>query len=321
MTLADELARTGHEEWFIASVDRLSRGVATSLDSYLVSVGEVRQLDGTRAKCRCHFVARDGNGHVRIEALAQKLASEVTDYCIPRSRIAEASEHYEKTGSTEFFNALQREAKSLFADVHSSGEAGELLIFLLLERLLRIPQLFCKMTLKTSTSMHIHGVDGIHAKALEGGRLAIYWCESKVYADFSKAASACLKGIAPYLLDGGFGAAERDVTLLRTNLDSGDPELNNLLVKYFVEDAIEVTMREFRGASLIGFALDEYPNPGEDGAEPPEELRTELDNWYEAIGTRVRGEGIDNFEMEVFCLPIPSSEEFRRAFREQLGLS
>ena len=321
VALTDDLVAANLEGWLIALVDGLPRGDATTLDSFLVSVGEERQLDGTRARCRCHFIARDGNGRVRLEALAQKLASQVTDYCIPRSRIAEAREHYEKTGSTEFFNALQREAKSLFADVDSSGEAGELLVFLLLERLLGIPQLFCKMSLKTNSSVHFHGVDGVHIKALEGGRLAVYWCESKVYKDFARAAKACLQSIAPFLLDNGLGVSARDMTLLRTNLDSGDPELDTLLVRYFVEDAKEVTMREFRGASLIGFALDKYPEPGDDGAELPEELRTELDNWYAAIGERVKSERVETIDLEVFCLPIPSAEGFRKAFRRHLGLA
>ena len=321
MTLTDDLTASGLEDWLIASVEGLARGDAATLESYLVSVGEVRQLDGTRAMCRCHFVARDAQGRVRLEQFARKLADQITDYCIPRSRIAEAREHYEKTGSTEFFNDLQREAKSLFADVEGSGEAGELLVFFLLERLLQIPQLFCKMSLKTNPSVHFHGIDGVHVKALPEGRLAVYWCESKVYTDFGSATRDCLKSLAPYLLDNGLGVAERDVTLLKINLDSGDPVLDDLLVRYFVEDAIEVTMREFRGASLIGFALDEYPDPGPGGATLPDELRSEIDKWYEAIGKRVVSEGIETIELEVFCLPMPSAEEFRRAFRNQLGLA
>ena len=297
------------------------RGDESTFDSYLVHVGEDRRLGRTRTTCRCHFVARDGHGRVRIEALAKKLASEVTDYCIPRSRIAEAERHYARTGSTEYFSELQSEAKSLFADVDNSGEAGELLIFLLLERLLGIPQVLCKMSLKTNPDVHFHGVDGVHVKALDGGRLAVYWCESKIYADFAAATRACLRGIAPYLLDDGLGATERDITLLRTNLDSGDPDLDDLLVKYFVEDAIEVTMREFRGASLIGFALEEYPDPGSSGAQIPDELRVEINGWFEAVAGRVKNEAVEKIELEVFCLPIPAADEFRDAFRRQLGLA
>ncbi|MYH00445.1 MAG: DUF1837 domain-containing protein [Acidimicrobiaceae bacterium] len=256
-----------------------------------------------------------------MEALAKKLVSVVTDYCIPRSRIDQASEHFNRTGSTEHFNALQREAKSLFADVDNSGEVGELLIFLLLERLLGIPQVLCKMSLKTNPNVHFHGVDGVHVKALTGGGLAIYWCESKIHGDFAEASRACLKSIAPYLLDDGLGATERDLTLLRTKLDSGDPALDDLLVKYFVEDSIAVTKREFRGASLIGFALDEYPDPGSPGAEIPDELQAKIESWFEAVACRVQNEEVESIELEVFCLPVPAVDEFRQAFRRQLRLA
>lgn len=320
MTLADDLLDTGHEDWFVEAVDRLVRGTSDSFDSYLVSVGQPRTLGATRANCRCHFVARDGNGRVRLKALARKLASEVTDYCIPRSRIAEAHEHYTHTGSTEYFSELQRQAKSLFADVDGSGEAGELLILLLMERLLAIPQVLCKMNLKTNPGVHFHGVDGVHVKALGGGRLAIYWCESKVYGDFASATRACLKSIAPFLLDDGLGDSDRDMALLRTHLDTGDPELDDLLVKYFVEDEVEATKREFRGAALIGFAVDDYPDPGDGQEGLPSDVSGEVDAWYDAIEHKVKSEGVDAIEIELFCLPIPSADEFRSAFREQLGL-
>jgi len=190
-----------------------------------------------------------------------------------------------------------------------------------MERLLAIPQVLCKMSLKTSHAVHFHGVDGVHVKALGGGRLAVYWCESKVYKDFASATRACLRSIAPYLLDNGLGVTDRDITLLRRHLDSGDPELDDLLVRYFVEDEVEVTMREFRGATLIGFALDDYPDPGDGKAGLPDDVKVELDAWYEAIAQRVRSEGVESIEIEVFCLPIPSAQEFRDAFRTQLGLA
>lgn len=321
MALAEDLAKKDLDDWFIEAVDRMPRGDAETFQSYLVTVEEVRQLKGTRANCRCHFVTRDAQGNVRLEALARKLVTEVTDYCIPRRRVDEAAEHFARTRSAEHFNALQREAKSLFTDIANSGEAGELLIFLLLERLLGIPQVLCKMSLKTNPAVHYHGVDGVHVKALEGGRLAVYWCESKVYSDFTSATRACLQSIAPFLLDDGLGPTERDLTLLGTKLDLGDPDLEERLVRYFVEDALEVTKREFRGATLVGFAVDEYPDPGDGTEGLPEAVREQVDGWYEAIAERVTSEGVESFEIEVFCLPLPSAERFRDAFREQLRLA
>jgi hypothetical protein len=87
-----------------------------------VTVGEVAALDGTGAACRCHFVARDGNGRRRVEHLPRRLADQAVDYCILRTRFQEARDHMVRTGSAEKVLALQREAKELSTHLENSGE-------------------------------------------------------------------------------------------------------------------------------------------------------------------------------------------------------
>jgi len=61
-------------------------------------------------------------------------------------------------------------------------------MFILAEALLGLPQLLCKMDLKTDPEMHFHGVDGVHCGVGDDGKsLAVYWCESKVHKDISNA--------------------------------------------------------------------------------------------------------------------------------------
>ncbi|HRE03210.1 MAG TPA: DUF1837 domain-containing protein, partial [Ilumatobacteraceae bacterium] len=157
--------------------------------------------------------------------LAGKLAEQAVDYCVPRSRVEDARRHLELTGSADRFVRLSREASELFTSLTNSGEGGELLLFLLLERVLGVPQLLCKMSLKTNSEMHVHGTDGVHVKVLDNGRLGLYWCESKLYDDPQSAVRACFDSIAPFLLDEGNGAARRDLLLLRDHLDTGDDVL------------------------------------------------------------------------------------------------
>ena len=83
-------------------------------------------------------------------------------------------------------------ALSLFPDIESSGEGGELLLFVLAETLLRLPQILCKMSLKTNLRMHVHGADGVHAGVDPGmGRVALWWGESKIY-DAASAIRECV---------------------------------------------------------------------------------------------------------------------------------
>ena len=311
--MATDLEKAGVEAWLAEAVERLVRGEASTLDSVLLSVGDPKQINETETRCRLHFLTRDGNGFPRAEALAAMLGKQVVDYCIPRSRISEAMEHYESTGSTELIVRLGKEATDLFAQSATSGEGGELLLYLLLERVLQVPQLLCKMSVKTSTEMHVHGSDGIHGKVLPDGNLALYWGEAKLYGDLGSAVRSCFEGIAPYLRDLTGERRKRDVLLLRDNLDVGDPDLAEALRRFFVEEAPESARVQFRAACLVAFDREDYPNA--DDQKVVDELMEAIVNQ---VTSRVSHHSLDRFEIEVFCLPFPSVQDFRDSVQRSL---
>lgn len=307
--------------WFKNLIQNLARGRDTDLTPYLVSVASEKVLHNTRTRCRCHFIARDAHQRPLVNALSRKLAAQLIDYCIPRSRIAEAKRHLTSTGSTEMFSRLEREARDLFVQLDNSGESGELLLYMLLERLLNAPQLLCKMSLKTNSQMYVHGTDGVHVRLLDDGTLALYWCESKLHDRPASAISSCFDSIAPFLLDAGNGASTRDLHLVRDHLDTGNTELNDRLARYLLEDEPESLMREVRGASLIGFSLENYPLPYEqDGTTVRPEVMDTITRWFDAIARRIGEYELSSFEIEVFCLPMPSVSTFRTAFRTAIGI-
>jgi Cap4 SAVED domain len=301
-------------------VERQARGEVSTLESLLCEVGTTIDLPDTSAHCRCHFVERDGNRQVQIDALVERLAEEVVDYCIPRSRIVEAEGHLRKHGSTSMFTALATEARELFVKSEPSGEGGELLLYLLLENLLRLPQLFCKMPLKTNSKMHVHGVDGVHGKLLDDGTLALYWGESKLHTTVSSAIDECFKSLAPYLTGGSAGRAKRDLLLLRENLDLGDDEVNAAVLQFFDRSRPEAAKVQFRGACLLGFDLADYPEPfTHGGKEICAEVAAAIAMWHKRIGERIAGHALHSYELEVFCLPMPSVKEFRKKMLQRLS--
>ena len=125
--VATELREAGVSEPVIGALERYARGEAQTLESVLCEVGTSVDLPGTRAHCRCHFVQRDGNRKVLLDELVDRLAEEVIDYCIPRSRIDEAEEHRREYHSAAKYAALSTEARELFVRSEPSGEGGELL--------------------------------------------------------------------------------------------------------------------------------------------------------------------------------------------------
>lgn len=291
------------------------------LDGLLVTAGEDATGDGVRTTSRVRFVRRDANGHVRTKELARLVADHVVDYCIPRRKIDEARIHADRTGSTSRLAQLDRQARDLFTKSASTGEGGELFLFLLLEQLLGLPQILCKMPLKTNPQVHYHGVDGVHAEGLADGRLAVYWAESKLYANATDGVTDCLQSLTPFIKNADSDAADRDILLLRDNVDLGDEELTLQLVRYFDERDARSAQVELRGACLVGFNHDDYPDPCSDSTAVGEDAADAIEGWRGHVLKRLKVHDLGDVVIEVFLLPFPSVEDFRRAVAKELGLS
>lgn len=198
--------------------DSLLRGTATELDAHLSTVAEPANLAGTNATLHCHSIHLDGNGSPKTTALVDALVDRAADYAIPRAELARAKAKDLKNNSSAATAELHKRALRLFVESKTSGEGGELLLYCLIQAKLRIPQILCKMYLKTNSEVHVHGADGIHA-TLDSttGHLAFYWAESKLHAQIGEAISSCLDSIKPFLHDapaeGERPRRERDLEL------------------------------------------------------------------------------------------------------------
>jgi hypothetical protein len=256
-----------------------------------------------------------------VGALAEALADRVVGYCIPRSRVAAAIQEAEDTGNPAKVVRLQREARELFAQLQRSGEGGELLLYLLIEAVLGVPQLLCKMPLKTNPNVHIHGTDGVHAKLLPNGNLAMYWGESKLYEDVASAVRDCFSSLAPFLTEEPDLRARRDLLLIRDNLDAGDAELTAELVHFFETDHPQSRGLELRAACLVGFSLDEYPSPFEaDGVSVTASVAESLVRWHDLVEKQIADNHLASFDIEVFFVPVPSVADLVQATKRHIGV-
>lgn len=319
--VVSKLRADGVSDWLVQAVADMARGNPDVVSGLLVSVSDPVIPAGTKTSCRTHFVKKDGNGRPRVDALVNVLAQKAVDYCIPRSRIKEALVAMQTTGSTADFVRLSEEARNLFTTLATSGEGGELLLYTLLEEVLRIPQILCKMPLKTSSQMHVHGSDGIHGKMLSNGNLALYWGESKLHANLNSAIDKCFESVGPFLIEGLDGAAKRDMLLVRDNLDTGTEELTTALIRYFSQGTEESAKIEVRAGCLVGFDVNDYPDPVDDsGQEIRVEVQEAIDGWIKRISDKVGTHSLASFEIEVFCVPVPSVQNFRDRLNARLAL-
>lgn len=254
-----------------------------------------------------------------MQQLANVMAGALLDFAIPRSRIRGAFAAYQDTGSTAAISELYAEARELLVKSDTSGEGGELLLFLLMEKVLGYPQILSKMPLKTNSQMHVHGSDGVHARLNEDGVLDLYWGESKLYQDSSSAFTECFESIAPFLRPDGYETRKRDLLLVREHLNADDEQLVAHLIRYFDESKPEHLSLRWNGVCLVGFDLTEYPNVATAVEGEVAKISAQVERWHTAVLNRVADNDLLSVTIDVFCVPVPSVMELRRAVRAKVG--
>lgn len=307
------------------ALKRALRRGAVKIETHLVCAERDIEIAGTKTKLHCYMLPVDGNGRVRVKPLAEFLRDQIIDYAIPRKTIEEAFRQSAASGSAAPVAMLHERARTLFTSLASSGEGGELLVFAMAEAVFGITQIICKMSLKTSTSMHYHGADGVYAEARADGGLNLYWAESKIYSDPGSAIRNCLESLAPFLREpeGEDAARQQDILLVNEFANFSDSRLIGALRRFLDPNEPEsLTVRQ------CGFALCAFDS----SAYPAENVQTTLDviadsvvqqrvSWAQTAERRISHERLELFDMHFICVPMPSAEEFRRYFLQLLGVA
>lgn len=306
------------------ALEKLVRDDGDTIYSYFQEIKSDYLIEGTSAACHFHCINLDGNGRPKVDALIQYLVGKIIDYAIPRKKINAAIKYQQETGSTLKIAKLFTQAMGLFTSLANSGEGGELILFLFAEKFLKLPQIICKMNLKTNPEMHYHGADGVHIGVdKQSEKLCLYWGESKLYSNLTQAIYKCMKSISP-LITSSFGdgsAEERDIQLLSDFMNVDDPNLEAALKKFLDPDNPEFNKLEYRGICLVGFDIDDYPT------EPNklningllETFSDKIDSWRDSIKKRIIEESIHGISLHVFLIPFPSVDSFRQTLITSLN--
>jgi len=296
----------------------LARGSTQELSSFIGKLDVNLIIDDTLAKGHAYFLQVDGNGRPRVDAFTQELVNFALEYAIPRKNIDAAIETLKNTGSAYQINALQRDARNLFTDLEKSGEGGELLLFWFAERVLKLPQIISKMSLKTSSNMHIHGSDGVHADVdPDDGMLRLYWCESKIYGSVTKGITAALAGVYKFLaFPFRFGGTQgNDIRLLHSLSDLGDPAMTKALKQFLNPTSKNFNTVKNCAICFVGGTSDGYITSTASREEIISQINTSLSNalqgWLTHTRTRISKLKIKEFIIHVIYLPMPDADDFR----------
>jgi Domain of unknown function (DUF1837). len=304
-------------------LENLISGNQASLESFLREVCKSEHVEETRADMHIYMLRLDGNNRPRINDFADYLINRIVDYCIPLSERRTAQEKDTLYNTSQYSNALFRKAERLFTDVEHTGEVGELALSVLTQSVLHMPQVLCKMVLKTNPEVHYHGADGVYGKYDDTtNKYCLYWGESKIYSDVGKALSDCFDSIKDFLIEEGVSGTrrERDMDLFRANLDFDDPNLEEAIVEYLDSENPKYLLLEYRGLCLVGYTEDAYPS---DFSVIENDIfniiQGKIEDFKEKVQTRLKSRTpLDTFVFEVFLIPFSDVDALRSKFLDLL---
>jgi hypothetical protein len=282
--------------------------------------------ESMRIEGRFYYVALR-QGKPTIDDLVLVAFARIINFAIPRQRIATAMQELKTNpGSLDPFVLLTAEARDLFMKTHTasgrSGELGELLLYMLIEWALEAPIVACKMYLKTSEQMPIHGRDGVHI-GYQGDALIVYWGESKLHKSVSSAVSDLVSSIGSYASNPAL--RDNEIRLIRSglNIDHLGESTKDAIRKYFnpYEEASNKVLDRY--ACLIGFdsgiygKVEHLPDPQCD-AEFRKLYETLIDEVKVSITAQIKDAGLERLNFSFFLLPFPSVDAARSAFQKKL---
>ena len=301
------------------SLERLIHGKRQDLSAYLLEVCGEEIVDNTKATISVHMLRVDGNNRPRVRDFANFVTDCMIDYCIPPTEIREALEKDAENHTTINIMKLRRKAGALFTNLSTTGEGGEMILSIMAQRILGMPQVLCKMPLKTNPNVHYHGADGIYGEYdSRTSKFYLYWGESKLYDDIGQAMTDCFDSIKKLLIDENGMGTERDLTLFRDNLDFDNEELENAIVAYLDPDNEEHLSLEYRGVCLVGYTEEAYPKDfsGIEG-EIQKTISEKLEMFKSKVSRRlISRTPLDQIVIKVLIVPFSNVEDFRKNFLE-----
>lgn len=295
------------------------------IESYFDTISVPSAIHSTKTTVHWLRIVHDATlNQPNLKKVVGKLFALIVQFACTRSEIAEAGKYFEENNqSTEAFSLLHEKARSLFTTASNTGEPGEILLYFLVEGLLRYPQILCKMPHKTNPNVHAHGADGVHASVCpETGHLRLHWGEAKLYSSLDKALDDCFASLEEMIYDlpNAKKSHHRDLELLRDFVDLDDPNLEKAILTYLTADNKLSNHYKLCGTALVGFNLADYSTFCDSHVKnDAKAIATRTDGWSRQIMTRLKNKNLLDVNIDVFYVPFESVDKLREAFLQKLG--
>lgn len=294
---------------------------------------EMKSSKDVKLKGRFFYLTfRDNN--ITEKEFAKFAYEKIIYYCIPRKKYNEAVKKFEETKEVRYITNLQDQARSLFVKSlkeHGAqlGEPGELIAFIILEAFFNAPQIACKMFLKTSERMAVHGADSVHIHFSEDEKkLELIWGEAKLYQELSSSFDKALKSISTFINgnedNGARPPHERDIDIIKDMPNVDNEKMKKALYDYFDPYSEKSNNWKELFCCLIGFDYTLYSHlQGASEAEIREYFIKQYVERIHSAGSlfesKIRNVNLSNLDFILVLLPFKSIDNFRKEFFDLLG--
>lgn len=278
------------------------------------------------------FYLKFRDGKITEKEFAKYVYDKIIRYCIPRKKYQEAKSLFDETGEERFITDLHDQARNLFIksiNEHGAqlGEPGELIAFVVLEAFFNAPQIACKMFLKTSEKMPVHGSDSVHIRLNgESNWLELIWGEAKLYQSMPSAMDKAIESIKSFLGKDNPGrpARERDIDIIKDMPDVDNDEMRKALCEYFNPYSEQSNKWKEIFSCFIGFDYELYKNikgSTDDEVEDyfKENYVKKIQDSLSMFSRKIVKHGLSSLEFILILLPFEDVNNFRKEFFQLLG--
>lgn len=273
------------------------------------------KLNGLNVLGRFHFVKFTDNFTPNFDSLAKILAGHIVRYSLKHGT-RNGPEHM----GADSAGHIYRKARDYFQRIPTSAEAGQLLLFFMLESVYAAPQIICKMQLKSSPQEEIRGSHGIHIRwDREDDPLQIYVGEARLYKDVGSAVDDALDNIA--LLNTKKGGIQHELSLVTAHFKFADERLRQMIGDYV--DSEDLTKAsDITHVCLIGFDWEQYRHLLNSQRSAVGAFRAAYKRYVTSMGKLMKGRFADyqcrHLRFEFIFLPFQDVDEFRSVFYRNL---
>ncbi len=285
----------------------------STLDNILYSFPNSK----SKQKLNCEFFLIESTvSEIREEEFIEFITSKSINYVLQRKEYILEGLTAEEQASKMF--DIVKKTKSKFVKNKTTGEAGELILFLILESK-SIFQLLNKMNLKSSSQMHVHGLDAIHIQVDNG--IILHYGQSKMHKDFSSGVNAAVKDIKNF----DHKKEKFEIDLVSSHIDNSRydeyaEKLVKLLSPYSDKRNLSKTNAVFIGydESLMGKQKPASESSLRNYLQT--EYQKEHDRLFKTVSESIQNNLTDdrNRTTTFYILPFKSVDKFRKKFLEEL---